>query len=56
MNLLMQIKLRYKKAGKTIKKHSPDAKRIKVTDAFKAKLAKTMKIQFTDEKEMEKSE
>ena len=36
----------YKRAGGTIKRHSPDKKRIKqATDAFKAKLAKTQKIQ-----------
>ena len=48
----------YKKAGGTIKKHSPDAKRIKkATDSFKAKLAKTMKIQSAqDEKEKAEKE
>ena len=48
----------YKKAGGTIKKHSPDAKRIKkATDSFKAKLAKTMKIQSAqDEKEQAEKE
>jgi len=35
----------YKRAGGTIKRHSPDKKRIKqATDAFKAKLAKTQKV------------
>ena len=46
----------YKKAGGTIKKHSPDHKRIKqATDAFKQKLAKTQKIQ-AKQAEKEKAE
>ena len=48
----------YKRAGGTIKRHSPDKKRIKqATDAFKAKLAKTQKIQSAqDEKEKAEKE
>ena len=48
----------YKRAGGTIKRHSPDKKRIKqATDAFKAKLAKTQKIQSAqDDKEKAEKE
>ena len=46
----------FKKAGGTVKKHSPDHKRIKqATDAFKQKLAKTQKIQAR-QAEKEKAE
>ena len=48
----------FKRAGGTIKKHSPDHNRIKqATDAFKKKLAKTQKIQSAqDEKEKAEKE